>query len=96
MTFLFWDGFLNLIVFLQRYNFSTIDNDNPAANQKPLLGQWGQLGMVADLFKVQKQFRSVRKTFKLRERRMAFSWNAEPLTESNSATAYYLRFSLDG
>jgi len=37
-----------------RYNFSTIDNDNPAANQKPLLGQWGQLGMVADLFKGKK------------------------------------------
>merc|ERR1719458_2230220 len=37
-----------------RYNFSKIDNDNPAANQKPLLGQWGQLGMVADLFKGKK------------------------------------------
>ena len=37
----------------KRYNFSRIDNDNPAANQKLLLGQWGQLGMVADLFKVQ-------------------------------------------
>ena len=27
---------------------------------------------------------------------MAFSWNAEPLMENTSATACYLRFSLDG
>ena len=58
LTFLFWNGFLYnaiwLIVFLRRYNFNNIDNDNPAANQQPLLGQWGQLGQVADLFKVQK------------------------------------------
>ena len=35
-----------------RYNFSNINNENPTADLKPLLGQYGQLGQVADLFKV--------------------------------------------
>ena len=34
------------------YNFSHINNENPLANLEPLLGQYGQLGLVADLFKV--------------------------------------------
>ena len=35
-----------------RYNFSKINNDNPLADSEPLLGQYGQLGRVAELFKV--------------------------------------------
>lgn len=34
-----------------RYNFSQIDNNNPLANRKPLLGQWGEQGRVAEMFK---------------------------------------------
>lgn len=34
-----------------RYNFTHINNANPLSNSKPLLGQYGQLGQVADLFK---------------------------------------------
>ena len=37
---------------VSRYNFSHINNENPLANSKPLLGQYGQLGRVANLFKV--------------------------------------------
>jgi len=33
------------------YNFSHINNENPLVDSKPLLGQYGQLGLVADLFK---------------------------------------------
>ena len=43
----------------------------------------------------QSKIRFIKKS-DFRERRMAFSWNAEPLMESTSATACYLRFSLDG
>ena len=35
-----------------RYNFTNINNDNPLADSEPLLGQYGQLGRVAELFKV--------------------------------------------
>ena len=47
----------------QRYNFSQIDNNNPLANRKPLLGQWGEQGRVAEMFKVMKNSHGICKTF---------------------------------
>ena len=56
----------------QRYNFSQIDNNNPLANRKPLLGQWGEQGRVADMFKVMKNSHGICKTFRIQGKRDGF------------------------